>query len=247
MAVFVVAAVMAASLMTAVVVAAAVMAVAMAVLVVATASSAAVAATALAAHAVDESLDLVVRRRTHYDDFALEVERLARKGVVHVDRHLLLADFEHKTLQVVAVFVEQGDHVARIDVFLVEMTVHTEHLAVEMEHALFLIVAIGVLLGQDEIELVALVQRGYLLLKGVEREAHSGDKLERMLHGSLLDQLGHAVFARCVEFVGDCHVFVFRCFHIFVDFVRIFSHSFPFVKGRQRYAFSPTRATRSLF
>ena len=88
-----------------------------AIVAVAIASAAvATASTTTTGEHVDHALNLFVGGRTILYDFAYEGEVFACQAVVEVDDDFSLLHLENQTLEMVAVFVHQGDVGAGIDV-----------------------------------------------------------------------------------------------------------------------------------
>ena len=108
------------------------------VMVVVAAASAVVASAAaasLATEEVDEVLYLLVCCLTFFEHASLEVEGLASQRVVEVHFHLVVGDGEHASVEMVSVFVLQGNDGALEDVLVVEMAVDLEDGTVKVEHS----------------------------------------------------------------------------------------------------------------
>ena len=129
---------------------------------------AAAAAASLATEEVDEVLYLLVCCLTFFEHASLEVEGLASQRVVEVHFHLVVGDGEHASVEMVSVFVLQGNDGALEDVLVVEMAVDLEDGTVEVEHSRCLIVAVGLVFCQLEVEGGSRIEVHHLFLKLVE-------------------------------------------------------------------------------
>lgn len=96
---------------------------------------------AAACQMLDQVLDLLVGCIAILDHGTYEVEYLACKRVVGVDRHTIfldLLDFCHKLMILI---VHQGDNGVLEDILMVEMTVNHEYVAPQLVHALGLVIS----------------------------------------------------------------------------------------------------------
>lgn len=156
-------------------------AVVMAVLVVAVfvvvAATASTAATFAAQH-VEGTLQFFVCSGAVFYNEARELQRLASQRVVQVNAHALCAYFEDGALEIVAVFVHQGNDVARKDVFGIKLTVNAEHVAVEVHNVLLVIRAVGLFGREREAELSLRGEVAHARFEGIEGNAYARDKLE---------------------------------------------------------------------
>ena len=116
---------------------------------------------------------------------AFEVQVFASQRVVEVDSHMVVGNLEHLAIEALALFVLQGQHSTREHILMVEVAVDGKDLALQVYHALSVVVAISLTLGEGKVELSTLLQSFYLFLEILEGEAKSGDEQERLLFGSL--------------------------------------------------------------
>ena len=77
---------------------------------------------------------------------SFEGEILASQRMIQVHLNLLFADFDNTSEETLSLFVLQGNDSVFIDMFVVEMAVDAEHLAVQVEHELVIVVTIGLVL-----------------------------------------------------------------------------------------------------
>ena len=182
-----------------------VVAMAFAVMVVVAVVAAALAATAatLAAHHVEHALNLFSGGLACRHHFAAKVQGLAGKGMVEVNRNGVFLHLGHQTLETVAVGIDEGQHGAGIDALFVETSVDAEHAFVEFHHVLLHVRAVSLLDREREVELIAGGEAAHFFLKGIERKAHAGDKLEGMVFRGFLYEFVNAFGVVGKEFV--CH------------------------------------------
>ena len=158
----------------------------------ATAAVAATSAAALTGDDVDECLYLLLSGIVHREHLTFEGEAHTCIGVVEVDGYGLVLYLHYETVHALAIGIHEGDDVAGVDLLVVKLAVHAEDLLVHVEHEVLAAVAVGLLLGEGEVEGVALLQVLELLLESLEGEAQTCGKLERLLGGSLLYKLALA-------------------------------------------------------
>ena len=175
-------------------------------------STASAAATFAAQH-LDELLELFIGGVAHGGYLTLEVERLASQGMVEVDHHSRVFYFEHQTVETVAVGVHQGENGTRVNGLLVEFAVDVEGLLREFEHVLLLIWSVGFLYAQREVEFIAFVEGGNVLLESIEGYAHAGDEVEGMFGSGLFHEFVDAFGVVGVEFVCHVDILVGSLFH----------------------------------
>lgn len=175
-------------------------------------STASAAATFAAQH-LDELLELFIGGVAHGGHLTLEVERLASQGMVEVDHHSRVFYFEHQTIETVAVSVHQGENGTRVNGLLVEFAVDVEGLLREFEHVLLLIWSVGFLYAQREVEFIAFVEGGNVLLESIEGYAHAGDEVEGMFGSGLFHEFVDAFGVVGVEFVCHVDILVGSLFH----------------------------------
>lgn len=175
-------------------------------------STASAAATFAAQH-LDELLEFFIGGVAHGGYLTLEVERLASQGMVEVDHHSRVFYFEHQTVETVAVGVHQGENGTRVNGLLVEFAVDVEGLLREFEHVLLLIWSVGFLYAQREVEFIAFVEGGNVLLESIEGYAHAGDEVEGMFGSGLFHEFVDAFGVVGVEFVCHVDILVGSLFH----------------------------------
>ena len=175
--------------------------------------STASAASAFTAQHLDELLEFFIRGIAHGGHLTLEVERLASQGMVEVDHHSSVLHFEHQTVETVAVGVHQGENGTRVNGLLVEFAVDVEGLLREFEHVLLLIWSVGFLYAQREVEFIAFVEGGNVLLESIEGYAHAGDEVEGMFGSGLFHEFVDAFGVVGVEFVCHVDILVGSLFH----------------------------------
>lgn len=175
-------------------------------------STASAAATFAAQH-LDELLEFFIGGVAHGGHLTLEVERLASQGMVEVDHHSRVFYFEHQTVETVAVGVHQGENGTRVNGLLVEFAVDVEGLLREFEHVLLLIWSVSFLYAQREVEFIAFVEGGNVLLESIEGYAHAGDEVEGMFGSGLFHEFVDAFGVVGVEFVCHVDILVGSLFH----------------------------------
>ena len=182
-----------------------VMAMAFAVMVVVAVVAATVAAAAatLAAHHVEHALYLFSGGLACRDYFAAKVQGLAGKGMVEVNRNGVFLHLGHQTLETVAVGIDEGQHGAGIYALFIETAVDAEHAFVEFHHVLLHVRTVSLFYGKREVELIAGGERAHFFLKGIKREAHAGNELERMVFRRFLYEFVNAFGVVGKKFV--CH------------------------------------------
>ena len=192
-------------------------AVAMLVVVVATAVFTAfammVSATvATACQHLDGLIDLFLCGIAVLADGASEIEGLASQGVVGIDGDAIFLYLHHSGHELMVLAVCQCDDGIRIDVLMVEMTVDREHLALQLMNALGLVGTEGLCWLDGEIEGVAFRMLDHLLLKRVEGDAKTGDKLEGALRACFLLKRLLAVDNR-IQLIFDRHELIGNFIH----------------------------------
>ena len=143
----------------------------------ATAAVAATSAAALAGDDVDERLYLLLGGIVHREHLTFEGEAHACIGVVEVDGHGFVLYLHYEAVHALAIGIHERDDVTGID------------LLVYVKHEVLAAVAVGLLLGEGEVEGVALLQVLELLLESLKGEAQTCGKLEGLLGCSLLHEL----------------------------------------------------------
>ena len=147
-----------------------------AVVVSATASTTVAVTTTTTRQVLHHVVYLFLRGFTVLQYGTLKIECLACQWVVEVHLHFVLADFHHATIEAFALLVLQGHDSILINMLVVEVSVDAEHLAVEVEHQLIVILSITLLLAQCEFEVLTLSGSFHLLFELVESKAKAGDE-----------------------------------------------------------------------
>ncbi len=147
------------------------------------------AASALTGDDVDERLDFFLGSIVHRDYLALEYEVHASVGVVKVDGNGLFLNVNYEPIHALPVGIHEGNNVAGIDLLVVELAIYAEDVLVYVEYKVVAAVAIGLVLGEGEVEGVSFFQRLELLFESLKGETQASGKLEGMLFGGLLYKL----------------------------------------------------------
>ena len=133
---------------------------------------------------------------------------LARKRMIQIEYHNLFFDFEHKTIEAEAFFIDKRKHCTRIDGVVVEATIHHKSLFGNFNHVLFLVRTISILHLQSEFKSVAFIEMRHFTFKRFECHTQTRNKLERMLHWCFFYQFTDTSFIVGKEFVGNSDVAV---------------------------------------
>ena len=190
-----------------------------------TAAVAAASAATLTGDDIDKCLDLFLGSIVHAEYLTLESEAHACVGVIEVDGNGALLHLYHEAVHALALGIDKGNHVAGIDLLVVKLAIDAEDVLVDINNVLFVAVAVGLVLGEGEVEGVALLEVVELLLECLEGEAQAGGKLEGMLGGSLLYEFFHAVeygvhivcHDNGLAGIDFCHILF--CFIYFIQFL----------------------------
>ena len=116
------------------------------------------AATALSGDDVDECLDLFLGSIVHAQYLTLKYEVHTSIGVVKVDSHSLFLYLYYEAVHALTLCIDEGDYVTCIDLLVVKLAVHAEDVLVNIKYEIVTAVAIALLLGEGEVEGVALLQ-----------------------------------------------------------------------------------------
>jgi hypothetical protein len=100
--------------------------------------------------------------------------------VVQVDGYSIILYLDDHTIESATVLSLEGDDVAFVDVSRVKLSVTHEVCFRNVEHQLFVKLAIGFLAWDDEIELVAFLQGFKSFFEWFEYSAEFADEHERM-------------------------------------------------------------------
>ena len=138
------------------------------------------AVTATCQH-LDGLVDLLFCGVAILADGAREVERLACQRVVGVDGHTVFLHLHDLGHELMIFVVCQCDNGIRVDIVVIEMTIHGEDLTIDLMDALRLVDTECLLRLELEVEAVALGMLDHLLLESVEGDAETCDKVEGAL------------------------------------------------------------------
>lgn len=147
-----------------------------AVIMVATTSAAVTMTAATTCQVLHHVVNLFLAGLTILQHGAFEIECLASQRMVEVHLYFLFANLQHATIETLALLILQGYDSVLIDVLVVEVTINAEHIAVEIEDILLVILAIALFLAQSQIEVLALLCGNHLLLELIEGETKAGDE-----------------------------------------------------------------------
>ena len=118
--------------------------------------------------------------------------------------------------------VLQRDDGVLVDVFVVEMAVDAKHRALQIQHTRGLIVTVGLVLGQGEVEGGVFGESGDIFLESVECHAETADELKRAVCRGLFHEF-RLVAIDGIELIVDGDVLVDWLFHFFVIFLFCYS------------------------
>ena len=183
------------------------------VVLIASTTATSAATTTSAGQLFDKVHHLVVGGFARLHNGSFEVEALACPRVVQVNRHLLVVDVHHDSVEVLPLLVLQGDDGAHEAVLVVELAVDEERLAWNLSHSLVDVFAESLLWSQCEIEGVARLQRVDVVFEFLVRNAESADERERLLGRHLLLLVGCSVLVDGEQLVGHSDEFVGLLFH----------------------------------
>ena len=203
-----------------------------------TAAVAAASAATLTGDDVDKCLNLFLSCIVHAEYLTLESKAHACVGMVEVDGHGALLNLYHEAVHALTLGIDKGNHVAGIDLLVVKLAIDAEDVLVYIDNVLLVAVAIGLVLGEGEVEGVALLEVVELLLECFEGEAQTGGKLEGMLGGSLLYEFFHAVeygvhivcYDNGLARIDFCHILF-----VFIYFIQFLIAKVSFFLGLQFY------------
>ncbi len=167
---------------------------------------------ALITHAIEHAFDFFIGSFAALYYRTFEIELCSGKGMIEIDDHFVIGDIEHQTDETIAILVLQRHNGILIDILMVEMTVYREDAFIQTEHPVVLVLAIGLVASEVKIKLSTLLDVVHLILKLVERDAKTGDKLERFVCGGLLDHLGITV-RNSIQLVCNRYVLILFLIH----------------------------------
>lgn len=139
---------------------------------------------------------------------SLEDEILSGKGMVEVYGHVVGVDGLYDAVKSCSVLIDEGYFSSGEDVVGVEVAVHAEGIARELDDVFFHVGAVGLVGGNGELELVVGFEVDYFLFEGFEDHAEAADELEGLVGGCAFDEVFLAVVFNGVEGVGYFYVFV---------------------------------------
>jgi hypothetical protein len=168
----------------------------------------ATAATAFARHHLDEAGNFGISGFAGRNYAALEMEFFACQGMVKVDDYYFFLHFQNKTLEAIAVGIYEGDYGAFENNVLLETTVEHEGRFGKFDNVFLFVGTISFVHAEREIKLITCVEVLEFCFKRFERHTEFGDKLERMLHGSLFYEFVNTFCIICVKAVSHCNVLV---------------------------------------
>ena len=93
--------------------------------------------------------------------------------MIEVHLHLVVGDFENTTIESVAILVLQGYYGIHEDILMVEMSVDTEHLTIEVEDACSLTITVGFVLVELKLKIGSSLKTCDLLFKLLESNSKS--------------------------------------------------------------------------
>ena len=139
------------------------------------------------------------------------MEIASGQRVIQVEFHLVVSHIEHQSLKAHALFVNQGQDGAGIDLCFVETSVDVEHLFGHLDHVFLLVGAERLFHAEREIEAVARIEFCHLGLESRQCSRKAGDELEGVLLGSLFKDFVDALLVVRIELIshGDIAIFVF--------------------------------------
>lgn len=127
--------------------------------------------------------------------------------MIEVHLHLVVGDFENTTIESVAILVLQGYYGIHEDILMVEMSVDTEHLALEVEYSRSLAISISLVLVKLKLKVGSCLKVGNLLLKLLKSYTEAAQKLERTLCCCFLYEFSLSILYR-IELVAHGNVLV---------------------------------------
>ena len=122
--------------------------------------------------------------------------------MVQVAGYLCIADVLHYCVEVVAILVLQWDDSAYLYVLCIKLAVDGKNLLVELQYALIIVLTIGLLWVQLEVELFTFSQVYHLLFESWQGNTHTADEDERTLVGCALDE--HLLAVVTISYIIQC-------------------------------------------
>ena len=127
----------------------------------------------LTTQAIDKSLNLVLSGLTALDNLTREAESLTRKRIIEIHLHLVVGNFANTSVETVAILILQGHDSIHKDILMVEMSVDTEHLTIEVEDARSLTITVGFVLVELKLKVSSSLKTCDLLFKLLESNSKS--------------------------------------------------------------------------
>ena len=171
-------------------------------------------ATSTTRQLTDDLLDFGLGSLVAMNHSTSEIQRFACERMVQIDHDHIAANLENAPKEAVARAILQGNDGINVDVLAIELPIDDKHFAVEFQHALLQICAVGLLGRQREIEGVAAFQGLQLLFESLERNTAATDELERCFRRRTLDEVA-SVFLEGKQVVGHAKLFFYVLFHCF--------------------------------
>lgn len=153
-----------------------------------------IAVAAIVPHMVKQILYLLGSSFPVFKHEACELQLQSSKRVVGVDCHSVGFHAYNTGHEAMLLGVHHSNDCTGVDVFMVEMVIDGEQLALHFMHTFVVILAESLFWCQSEIKFFTLFKTGNALFKSVDREAEAADKLE----GTSLLGLFYEVFASVV-------------------------------------------------
>ena len=140
--------------------------------------------------------------------------------MIQVYFHLVVADLQNLCHELVTVFVLQRNDSPLMYIIRIKAAVDAEDVFVKFQYAFFHVFAIRLVAREREVELAVFCHVDDRFFKSVERDAETADKQERLVVGSLFNELCLVVIG-CVQLISHSHVLVglvvhFLAFYCFV-------------------------------
>jgi hypothetical protein len=165
-------------------------------------------ATTFARHHLDEAGNFGISGFARRNYATLEVEFLTCQGMVEVDDYYFVLHFQNKPLEAIAVCIYEGNYSAFENNVLLETAVKHEGRLGKLDNVFLLVGTVSFVHAEGEIKLIACVEVLELCFKRFKRHAEFGNKLERMLNGSLFYEFVNTFCVICVKAISHCDVLV---------------------------------------
>ena len=163
-------------------------------------------ATTFTRHHVESALDFFIGSLTCFHHCAFIVQCFASQWMIQVENHEVFFDFEHKTIEAEAIFIDEWEHSSWINSIGVKATIDNEGLFGHFNHMFFLVRAIGFLYTQRKLESIAFVEVCHLTFKGFQSHAQARNKLKWVLRWGFFNDFADACFIVCEELIGNSNI-----------------------------------------